>query len=130
GRIFGLNTDFSFRSLSFKMDTQKELPILKERRLLKMRENLNRVRGVILPDTVIERKYPFFKPGTLDWGVITTQQSAVENDNRLMLGLGTMFLGGETNLMLNYSTRVPFSSRNQFYQWRYVDNDSRLFKQV
>ena len=130
GKIFGLNADFSFRSLSFKMETQKELPVLKEMRLLKMRDNLNRVKGVITPDTIMARRYPFFKPGTLDWGVITTQQSAVENDNRLMLGLGTMFLGGETNLMLNYSTRVPFSSRNQFYQWRYVDNESRLFKQV
>ncbi|HSI69009.1 MAG TPA: hypothetical protein VK941_02165 [Gillisia sp.] len=130
GRIFGLNTDFSFRSLSFKMETEKELPILKEMRLQKMRENLDRVKGIVVPDTVMERRFPFFKPGSLDWGVITTQQSAVENDNRLMLGLGTMFMGGETNLMLNYSTRVPFTSRNQFYQWRYIDNESKLFKQV
>jgi hypothetical protein len=78
----------------------------------------------------MQRRFPFFKPGSLDWGVITTQQTAVENDNRLMLGLGTMFLGGETNLMLNYSTRVPFTSRNQFYQWRFIDNESKLFKQV
>jgi hypothetical protein len=67
-------------------------------RLQKMRENLDRVKGVVVPDTVMERRFPFFKPGSLDWGVITTQQTAVENDNRLMLGLGTMFLGGETNL--------------------------------
>lgn len=130
GEIFGLDVDFSFRSLSVKMETDKELPILKEMRLNRLRENLDRVKGVVYPDTTISRSYPFFKPGMLDWGVVTTQQSAIEDDNRLLLGLGTMFLGGETNLMLNYSTRVPFDSRNQFYQWRYVDNDSRLFKQV
>ena len=130
GKIFGLNTNFSFRSLSFKMETNKELPILKEMRLQKMRENLDRVKGNVIPDTIAERRFPFFKPGVLDWGVITTQQTLMENDNRLMLGLGTMFLGGETNLMLNYSSRVPFTSRNQFYQWRYVDNDSKFFKQV
>jgi hypothetical protein len=130
GKVFGLHTDFSFRSLSFKMETEKELPVLKEMRRRKMRENLDRVKGVITPDTVMERRFPFFKPGNLDWGFITTQQTATENDNRLMLGLGTMFLGGETNLMLNYSTRVPFTSRNQFYQWRFVDNESKLFKQV
>jgi len=67
GKIFGLNADFSFRSLSFKMETQKELPVLKEMRLLKMRDNLNRVKGVIMPDTIMARRYPFFKPGTLDW---------------------------------------------------------------
>ncbi|MDR9457802.1 MAG: hypothetical protein RI572_10385 [Salegentibacter sp.] len=130
GDVFGLDTQFSFRSLSVELDTELELPVIKEMRLKKMRESLNRVRGVVEPDTTIARRYPFFKPGTLDWGVVTTQQSDFENDNRLSLGLGTMFLGGETNLMLNYSSRVPFNSRNQFYQWRYVNNDSRLFKQV
>lgn len=130
GEIFGLNTNFSFRSLSVTMKTEKDLPVIKEMRLRKVRENLNRVRGIVEPDTTINRRYPLFNGGALDWGVVTTQQSDFENDNRLSLGLGTMFLGGETNLMLNYSTRVPFDSRNQFYQWRYVNNESKLFKQV
>jgi hypothetical protein len=130
GEIFGLNTNFSFRSLSVTMKTEKDLPVIKEMRLKRVRENLNRVRGVVEVDTTMERRYPVFKGGALDWGVVTTQQSEFENDNRLSLGLGTMFLGGETNLMLNYSTRVPFDSRNQFYQWRYVNNDNRVFKQV
>jgi len=130
GEIFGLNTNFSFRSLSVTMKTEKDLPVIKEMRLKKVRENLNRVKGIIEPDTTMARRYPFFKGGALDWGVVTTQQSDFENDNRLSLGLGTMFLGGETNLMLNYSSRVPFNSRNQFYQWRYINNESKLFKQV
>jgi hypothetical protein len=130
GEIFGLNTNFSFRSLSVTMKTEKDLPVIKEMRLKKVRENLNRVKGIIEPDTTMARRYPLFKGGALDWGVVTTQQSEFENDNRLSLGLGTMFLGGETNLMLNYSTRVPFDSRNQFYQWRFVNNESKLFKQV
>ena len=130
GRIFGLDTNFSFRSLSVKLETEKELPVLKEMRLQRMRENMDRAKGIVIPDTVNPRSYPFFKPGTLDWGVTATQQSQIENDNRLMLGLGTMFLGGETNLMLNYSTRIPFNSRNQFYQWRHVNNSNQLVKQV
>ncbi len=130
GKIFGLNTKFSFRNLSLSLETDKELPVIKEMRLQKMRENLDRVKGVVSPDTILPQRRPFFKPGTLDWGVVTTQQSEIEDDNRLMLGLGTMFLGGETNVMLNYSTRVPFDSRNQFYQWRYVDNDNSLIKQL
>ncbi len=130
GSIFGLDTNFSFRSLSVQLNTDKELPVLKEMRLEKMRSNLDRVKGVVMPDTLIPNRYPFFKPGTLDWGVVTTQQTDFENDNRLMLGLGTMFLGGETNLMLNYSSRLPFTSRNQFYQWRYVNNDNPYLSQV
>ena len=130
GKIFGLDTKFSFRSLSVELNTEKELPIIKSMRLEKLRKNLDQVKGVVKADTSITRRYPFFKAGNLDWGVVTTQQSELENDNRFTLGLGTMFLGGETNLLLNYSTRVPFDSRNQFYQWRYVNNESKLFKQV
>lgn len=130
GSIFELDTRFSFRSLSLKLETDKELPVIKEMRLQRMRENLDRVKGVEVPDTLIPARYPLFKPGTLDWGVITTQQTNFEDDNRLSLGLGSMFLGGETNLMLNYSSRLPFSSRNQFYQWRYVNTDSRKLSQV
>ena len=130
GKIFNLDTEFSFRSLSVKLETDRELPVMKEMRLERMRENLDRVKGIVVPDTVLPVRRPFFKPGTLDWGVVTTQQTDFENDNRLMLGLGTMFLGGETNLMLNYSSRVPFTSRNQFYQWRYVNNDNTYVRQI
>ena len=130
GDIFGLHTDFSFRSLSVALETDLELPVIKEKKREKMRENLDRVKGIVEPDTIIPTSYPFFRAGTLDWGIVTTQQSEIENDNRFTLGLGTRLAGGETNLMLNYSTRVPFESRNQFYQWRYVNNDNAFLKQV
>lgn len=130
GKIFGLNTNFSFRSLSVNLETKKELPFIKEMKRKEMRENLQRVKGGVNPDTIMPRSYPFIKPGFLDWGITSTQQTNFKNDNRFSLGLGTMFIGGETNLMLNYSTRVPFNSRNQFYQWRYVNNFNHLFKQI
>ncbi|WP_231896405.1 hypothetical protein [Gramella sp. MAR_2010_147] len=130
GEIFGLNTNFSFRALSIQFDTELDLPLFKELRREKARSNLNKVRGIIEPDTTINRKYPFFKGGILDWGVTTTQQTNGPEDNRLNLGVGTMIAGGETNILLNYSNRIPFTSRNQFYQWKYVNNESALFKQV
>jgi hypothetical protein len=130
GKIFALNIDFSFRRLSINLDTELELPIIREKRLQKMRDNLNNVLGIVTPDTIMERSYPFFKAGMADWGVNTTQQRNGESDIRFNLGLGTMIAGGETNVRLNYSHKVPFTSRNQFYQWRYVNNESKLFKQV
>lgn len=128
--IFQLDTQFSFRSLSVKLDTELELPVIKERRLKEMRSNLNKVQGVVKPDTLIHRNYPFFKAGMLDWGAIITQQTEGIDDNRFTLGLGTMLAGGETNVRLNYSNNVPFTSRNQFYQWRYVNNENNIFKQI
>ena len=130
GKIFALNTVFSFRRLSVNLNTELELPIIREKRLQKMRDNLKNVRGIVTADTTLERSYPFFKAGMADWAVTTTQQTNGQSDNRFNLGLGTMIAGGETNVLLNYSTKVPFTSRNQFYQWRYVDNESKVFKQV
>ncbi len=130
GEIFNLNTNFSFRRLALEFNTEQELPLFKELRLEKMRDNLNKVKGITEPDTLVEREYPFFKGGMIDWGIITTQQTNGVDDNRFNLGLGAMIAGGETNVLLNYSNRVPFTSRNQFYQWRYVNNNSALFKQV
>lgn len=130
GKVFNLNTNFNFRELAIKFDTDIDLPIFIEKRREKARSNLNKIKGIVEPDTVIERKYPFFKGGILDWGITTTQQTNGPEDNRFNLGLGTMLAGGETNILLNYSNRVPFTSRNQFYQWKYVNNENRIFKQV
>ncbi len=130
GEIFGFNTTFNYRDLSIVLETDIELPKVKELRLETMRKNLNNLQGIITPDTIIERKYPFFRAGMADWSIISTQQTNGLNDNRLGLGIGTMIAGGETNVLLNYSSKVPFTSRNQFYQWKYVNNNSKVFKQV
>ncbi|HET8754223.1 MAG TPA: hypothetical protein VFM59_07660, partial [Salinimicrobium sp.] len=130
GKIFGLNPFFDFRSLSIQLQTDLELPMIKKMRLEQRRSRISEARGIIIPDTLIERKYPFFRAGMLDWGITTTQQTTGRNINRFNLGVGTMIAGGETNIQLNYSSRVPFSSRNQFYQWRYVNNDNPVLSQV
>lgn len=130
GEIFNLSLNFNFRRLDLILETKLELPFIREKRINEMRENLANVKGVVLPDTLIKRSYPFFNGGNLDWAISTNQVSDGEDDNRFNIGLGTIIAGGETNVLLNYSTKVPFVSRNQFYQWKLVNNDSKLFKQV
>ena len=82
------------------------------------------------PDTLIDEKPSFFRAGMIDWNIITTQQTHLKNDNRFNLGMGSVIAGGETNILLNYSTRIPFTSRNQFYQWHYVNEKNSVFKQI
>ncbi len=130
GKIFAINTTFNFRRLSINLDTEMELPIIKEKRIQKMRDNLKNIRGTVTADTSFRRSYPLFKAGIADWAVITSQQSNGQSDSRFNLGLGTMIAGGETNVLLNYSTKIPFNSRDQFYQWRYINNESEIFKQI
>ncbi len=129
-KIFDFKVKFHFRTLSAELETDLELPVIKQMRLGKLRENIQRLKGFKKPDTLITQEYPYFRAGMLDWGVFANQQTTGNGVNRINLGLGTMIVGGETNLRLNYATNVPLTSRNQFYQWKYVNNESKLFKQV
>ncbi|MBT8295711.1 MAG: hypothetical protein KJO51_04785, partial [Gramella sp.] len=129
-KIFDFKVNFYFRTLSAELETDLELPVIKQMRLGKLRENIQRLKGFEKPDTLITQEYPFFRAGMLDWAVFANQQTTGNSTNRLNLGLGTMIAGGETNLRLNYATNVPLTSRNQFYQWKYVNNNSKLFKQI
>lgn len=131
GEIFGLHCRFNFRNLSVILSTSIELPVLREMRLEAMRTNLMQLRGEVTADTTIDRRYNFFKLGMSDWSVINTKDlSNGYLDTRLHLALGGILAGGETNIAFNYRNNFPFREREQFYQWRYVDNNNRLFKQA
>lgn len=130
GQIFDLSCRFNFRSLSVVLNTKLELPVFRELRQEAMRSNLRHLRGEMIADTTIPRRYPLFRIGMSDWAAITTQNSQGPDDNRLYLALGGVVAGGETNIALNYDNAIPFREREQFYQWRLVDNDNPGLRQV
>ncbi len=130
GRVFGLNCDFSFRSLSVKVTSQIELPTIREMRLEEMRRNLTRLKGEALADTVIGRRYPLFQLGVADWSAIATQEINGNSEARLNLSLGAMIAGGEATAALYYNSMQPFSHKQQYYLWRYVNNDFAPVRQV
>jgi hypothetical protein len=134
GLVFGLNCKFNFRTLSILLTTSLDLPVIREIRQEEIRNNLNRLRGDAKVDTTIGRSYPLFRLGMADWGVVATQASQQglpeQDDNRLYLALGGVVAGGETDLALNYDNHTPFTGSQQFFQWRYVDNDNPGLRQV
>lgn len=130
GKIFGLDCKFNFSSLSVELKTNLELPVIKELRLEQMRKNISRLRGEIKVDTTYERKYHLFKGGMADWAIYSTQISGGTTETRALLGLGAEFLGGETNIEINYSTRNKFEKRQQQYQWRWANNNTKIVKQI
>ena len=130
GEIFDLQCIFNFRSLSVTLNTKVELPIIREIRQEQMRRNMSQLKGDIKADTTIKRSYPFFHFGMADWTVISSQQLNGPTDTRLALNLGTVLLGGETNVSLNYNNTEPFSERQQYYLWRYANNDHKALRQV
>ncbi len=130
GKIFGLESKFNFRTLSVSIETQMELPLIKEMRQEEIRKNLTRLTGTISADTNIARTYPFFKFGTADWSVFTTKEIGNPLNSRFNLNLGSMILGGEATASLSYDNRIPFSEKQQYYLWRYVNNDNRMVRQI
>jgi len=131
GEIFGLQCKFNFRNLSVVLSTDIELPVMREMRLESMRNNLMQLKGEAIADTTIHRSYDFFRAGVADWSVINTKDLSNGNiDTRANLAFGGIVAGGETNVALNYRSGIPFRGREQFYQWRFVDNDNPLLKQT
>ncbi len=130
GQVFGLDCSFNFRSLSVLLSTKLELPVIREMRQEQMRSNISKLKGEVKTDTTIERKYPAFHFGMADWSIISTQQEGGATDTRIDLALGVALAGGEANALLNYSNNAPFSEKQQQYQWRFVNNNHPILKQV
>jgi hypothetical protein len=130
GKIFGLDCSFNYRSLSVIINSSLELPLIREMKLEAMRKNLNRLKGDVKSDTTIERSHPLFKTGTADWSAISTEVINGNTDTRLNLTLGSMIAGGEATASLNYNSMVPLGEKQQYYQWRYVNNEFKPLRQI
>ena len=130
GKVFGLDCKFDFRSLSVKVNSRLELPLIREMRQEEMRKNLNRLKGEVKADTTIGRSYPLFKFGMADWSAIASEEINGKAETRLGLSLGSMIAGGEATAALTYNSQDPFTEKQQYYLWRYVNNDFNALRQV
>jgi hypothetical protein len=130
GQVFGLACVFNFRDLAVTLHTKVELPAIREMQMDMMRRNINQLRGEKKADTMIRRSFPLFHLGTADWSVVSTQETKGRSNTRANLGIGAMIAGGEVNLSLNYNSHVPLNLRQQFYQWRFVNNEHAALRQV
>ncbi len=130
GKVFGLECIFNFRSLSVVVNSKLELPLIREMRQEEMRKNLTRLKGEVNADTTIGRSYPLFKFGMADWSAIATEEPNGKSETTLNLALGSMIAGGEANASIYYNSNNPFSEKQQYYLWRYVNNDFAPMRQA
>ena len=130
GDVFGLSLSFNFRALSMVLNTQIDLPIIREMRLEQMRKNMSQISGEAIPDTLFKQNRAFFHAGNLDWNVYSNQQIGGGVNTRLNFGLGTQLFGGEANFVFNYDTDNPLDLRQQNYLWKYANNNNRVVKQL
>ncbi|MFT7285786.1 hypothetical protein [Nonlabens sp.] len=130
GLIFGLQCTFNFRNLSVSCISDMELPAVKAARREKMRLNIEGLKKNFTADTTIIRERPLLDLGVATWDINSQQNTNGFGNNRASLGLGGLVAGGEFTANLNYNDTQSLSLRNQFYQWRYVNNENNVVKQV
>lgn len=128
--VFGIDLAFNFRSLSIKLKADFELPIVKQARIQKMQNNISKVKGDIIADTIINRSYHLFKFGTLDWNIAAYQNWNKSTTNIIGLGIGTELLFGEANISANFTNQYKFNNRQLNYHWRWIDNTKSIIKQA
>jgi hypothetical protein len=130
GQVFGLECRFNFRDLSVNLQTELELPAIREWQQELMRRNLDQLKGEKKADTTLKRKFSVLHLGAADWSVTTTQETNRGNTTRANLIMGAIVAGGEATANLTYYSAQPFSARQQSYRWRYVNNAHTFLRQV
>jgi hypothetical protein len=144
-KVFDLDCQFNFRSLSVTVESKVELPAIREMRQQVMYHNLNKLKGNLQADTTIRRSKALFKFGMADWSMVSTQRLRNVNDTWFNLTLGGTFAGGEATVSLNYNNYAqqqllpahpdsniirPFDQRQQYYRLRFVNNERPWLRQV
>lgn len=129
GQIFELECVFNFRSLSVVINTKLELPAIREMQLEQMRRNITQLKGDKKADTTIKRKFSLFHLGMADWSVINFKQSQGISYTRVTANIGAIVAGGEATMYVNYTGGQPLNLKQQYYRWRYVDNDHSAIRQ-
>jgi hypothetical protein len=127
---FGITMIFNYRALTIILKSDFELPIIKQQRLEQMRNNIAKIKGEEIADTIMQRNAHLFRFGMVDWSVASNQIEKGSTDNRFSLGIGTELLYGEADVSVNYYDRQKFDSRQLYYLWRWVDNDKKIIKQA
>ncbi len=130
GKIFNLNCEFKFRDLCIDLTTQMDLPVIKEMRQQMVRDRINHLKDVVKVDSTIGRNFIGCNITAADWSVNATQQQQGPNNLSLNFSLGGTVAGGETNMLLNYTSNQQLAFRNQHFTWRYVNNDNPVVRQV
>jgi hypothetical protein len=130
GSVFGLHCEFYFRNLSVSCISDIELPSVKAARRERMRLNIQSLQKNFTADTTIARERPLLDLGMVTWDINSQQHTNGFQFNRASLGLGGLIGGGEFIANLNYNDTQSLSLRNQFYQWRYVNNENNILRQV
>ena len=127
--IFKIECRYDARSFSVNLFTKKDLPILIEKKQRQMRLNLGKLKNDIVVDTTYKGQYQLFNLSVADWSINNVINFKGKNETQANFSFGGSVARGETNIAIQYNNKNGFDNRQQYYQWRRIDNDNPLLKQ-
>lgn len=130
GEIFGLECLYNLRRLSVTLNTNIDLPIIRDLRLKAIRKNLHQITKKREADTIYKRNNPLFSFGMVDWSIHSVQRINERSNTRFNIALGSILAGGETNIALKYNSSQPLNKKDFYYRWRLANDDFKFIKQA
>lgn len=128
--LFDLSLSFNPYSSIVEIKSSYENQFLSHPSKFNLTDALRRASFSVETDSIFKREYHLFKAGTADWGVDLTQRIRKPLEIETYFGFGGEILGGEATAVFHYSTKEGFRKENQYYQWRWVNNNLKAINQV
>jgi hypothetical protein len=128
--IFDFYLTINLKSNLTEIRAYADMPIYQYSRQNEISLPFPYLEGLIPAEKLHKREYHLFRPGMADWGFRTVQQVRKPLETQAELGFGAELLGGEANIFLNLSSKYGMQDTNQFYSWRWINNDNRFIRQI
>lgn len=130
GAIFGLHCTFDFRGLEVRLQSDVDLPALRDMK----REHARRLAASYLVSTPVQRIVPtvfgMASPGVLDWEIDGDVVSPERRNVSYSLAFGGELLGGSFEARLRGNRDSLDDWRMIPWRWNYVDNSFAPVRQV
>lgn len=128
--LFSIDCRFDYRALQVIVQSKYELPIVLAQKQRMFRKNINKLKNVVVVDSLIKGKYQPLNIGVADWTINQVININGRPELQANLAFGGSVLGGEMNAAFQYNNKSVFDNRQQYYLWRHVNNDNKYIKQV
>jgi hypothetical protein len=128
--LFGMELNFNFRELTVFLQSDIELPVIKQLRIKSMRANLQTLSGEVTADSIVSRKWHWARGAVFDWNILSTEDHTGANMQQFKSSFGMELLGGELDWRSSIVRDTTIRFQNSTIKWRYVNDRIPLVKQI
>ncbi|HRQ30015.1 MAG TPA: hypothetical protein PLU49_08060 [Saprospiraceae bacterium] len=129
--VFDFTLEFNFRFLTVNFSSDIEMPIIKQLRIEKLRENMRVLTGEVHSDTTYKRPFQIIGGGVIDWSMQLNQSTEQGGNNQqLKASVGLQLFGGELNLRSHVFRDSTLHFGSQSAKWKYINDNHTFIRQI